>query len=326
MKNLLFLVLLATGLSAFAEDKLIPNAGDSHDADIYALLFSPDGKEIVSSSGDGTIVVWDAASGKRLKSSPRRTTTIFALALSPDGGLIASTDSTSKAVQVRDSASMEVKWSFTEHRFDPSCLAFSRDGKYLASGGSDDYVILYGLEGKGKILMKLKLRDSDQRGLKFSKDGGSFFTISRSGLFSVIDVEKKKVVRSEQLVREAGVNVMNVSSDEKFIAFGCANKRVYIYDLETLKQRQSLWHGAPVRSSAISPDGRYVLSGGYDGQVIRWDAATGKSTGSHKNFMGPVMGIAFTADGSKFACSAGKTITMFETEKGNSLRLWMKKR
>src|SRR5436309_2397117 len=38
-----------------------------HGWDVHALTYSPDGKTLVSGSYDGTVVIWDAATGKRLR-------------------------------------------------------------------------------------------------------------------------------------------------------------------------------------------------------------------------------------------------------------------
>ena len=55
-----------------------------------ALAYSPDGKVIASGSGDNTVRLWDAATGKELNTLSGHTAEVYALAYSPDGKVIAS--------------------------------------------------------------------------------------------------------------------------------------------------------------------------------------------------------------------------------------------
>ena len=66
-----------------------------------SVAFSPDGKRIVSGSGDKTVKVWDARTGQELLSLKGHTSVVCAVAFSPDGTRIVS-GSWDKTVKVWD--------------------------------------------------------------------------------------------------------------------------------------------------------------------------------------------------------------------------------
>ncbi len=55
-----------------------------------SVAFSPDGKRLVSGSGDKTIKLWDTATGKELLTLKGHSSTVFSVAFSPDGKRLAS--------------------------------------------------------------------------------------------------------------------------------------------------------------------------------------------------------------------------------------------
>jgi hypothetical protein len=80
-------------------------------------------------------------------------------------------------------------------------------------------------------------------------------------------------------------------------------------------------HTAAVNSVALSPDRRYVLSGGADGAVRLWDTHTGKLAREFAGTGGVIRSVAFSSDG-KHALAGGLAggngqIRMWEVESGN---------
>ena len=312
-------------LPATTEDELMPNAGDSHTKAVLALRFSPDGRTLYSSGADGAIIAWDAETGLRRGVFYGHQSNSYALALSPDGKLLAAEESLNKTVTLWDAEARKKLATFYEHKQAVKRLDFSPDGRYLASAGEDGLVAVYDVAAR-KTAVRFRLGESALAGVEFSKDGGRLYAAWANGKFSVLDLANRKVLKTVQLVEKAGVNAMDVSADGSFVALAAADKLLYGFDLETLEKRFSLaGHTKALRSVAISPDGRFVHSGGYDGKVIRWDAVKGERVGYQNNLSGIVWDIAFTRDGERFACASAETIVLFESGQGKSLRLWMKK-
>jgi WD40 repeat protein len=70
-----------------------------HAGQVYALAWSPDGKEIASGGDDNTVRIWDAATGHTVLLYQGHKDTVFAVAWAPNGKLMASA-SNDDSVQV----------------------------------------------------------------------------------------------------------------------------------------------------------------------------------------------------------------------------------
>jgi RNA polymerase sigma factor (sigma-70 family) len=116
-----------------------------HVAGVRSLLFSPDGKALLTASADGSVRRWDVATGKEIQGVPNGARGFIAVA-SPDGRLVALGDGFS-AVVVYELATGTVRWHFKGHRGLIYDLAFSRDGELLASASRDTTVVVWDLTG-----------------------------------------------------------------------------------------------------------------------------------------------------------------------------------
>jgi WD40 repeat protein len=75
-----------------------------------------------------------------------------------------------------------------------------------------------------------------------------------------------------------------------------------------------------VRSVAYSPDGRYIISGSYDGTIQIWDAVTGAPVGTPLKHVGDVCSVAYSPDGQYIISgSSDKTIQIWNAETGAAM-------
>ena len=132
---------------------------DSPFADrVNAVRFSPDGKTLATGGGEpsrsGDISLFDAASGKLIKSWPERhSDAVLCLDFSPDGKLLAS-GGADKIARVTDIASGKQVNNFEGHTHHVMGVAFRADARVLASAGGDGAVIVWDMiigERKKKI-------------------------------------------------------------------------------------------------------------------------------------------------------------------------------
>src|SRR6266567_2661159 len=121
-----------------------------HAALVNAVAWSPDGKRIASGSGDRTVQVWDATTGRNLLTYRGRAgwlwgTLVNAVAWSPDGKRIASV-SDDQSAQVWDAITGKKLLTYRGRAGWLTCMravAWSPDGRRIASGGDDNMVQIW---------------------------------------------------------------------------------------------------------------------------------------------------------------------------------------
>jgi WD40 repeat protein len=118
-----------------------------HKNTVIDLTYSPDGKAVLSAGHDNTIRVWDRATGRLIRTLSSPDTTSFdALAISPEGGLIAAAGSTfdhGGAVVLWDAASGIQLGALRVNRGHLTGVAFLREARWLVSAGWGSQVILW---------------------------------------------------------------------------------------------------------------------------------------------------------------------------------------
>jgi WD40 repeat protein len=121
-----------------------PNGGESH-----AVAFSPDGKYLAIGRDDSTIEVWDIATKSMVYTYGGHTADVFTLAWSPDSKRIAS-GGADATVQIWDALTGDHEYTYRGHldyywghftsTQEVDTLAWSPDGKQIASGGADNTI------------------------------------------------------------------------------------------------------------------------------------------------------------------------------------------
>jgi WD40 repeat protein len=143
----------------------VPFAVELNGFFVSKLVFSPDGRTLVGSlyptlSHVGTIVLWDATTGKELGTIPVEHGNISALAFSPDGKILAiGSDDATIALCHFDTRRM-IR-TLTGHTGTVSRLVFRPDGRVLASASEDGSVRLWDVQSGAHLATLLSLTGAD---------------------------------------------------------------------------------------------------------------------------------------------------------------------
>ena len=148
-----------------------------HERDINSAAFSPDGKYIVTASGDKTARVWDAKSGKQVAELLEHGSAVISAAFSPDGRYIV-TASWDKTARVWDAESGKQVTEPLEHGKPVISAAFSPDGRYIVTASWDKTARVWDAKSGKQVTEPLK-HESLVTSAAFSPDGRYIVTASQ---------------------------------------------------------------------------------------------------------------------------------------------------
>ena len=142
---------------------------EGHSDSVTSVAFSPDGKQVVSGSGDETVRLWDTATGALLQTLEGHTRSVTSVAFSPDGKQVVS-GSDDGTVRLWDTATGAPLQTLEGHSEYVTSVAFSPDGKQVVSGSGDGTVRLWDT-ATGAPLQTLKGHTRSVSSVAFSPDG-----------------------------------------------------------------------------------------------------------------------------------------------------------
>jgi serine/threonine protein kinase len=301
-------------IAAFSQPRgTILSTYHNHAGLVLALSWAPDGSYIVSGSSDGTIHVWNAASGHNtfIHRNPfKEYAWACALAWSPDGTHIASgsDDKTVHVWQVENAGTLTMKQIFTYrgHTNWVNAVAWSPDGRYIASG-SDDKTAHVWQVGSAVPRNQVGIYHGHTRwvvALAWSPDGRYIASGANDATVHVWDVATKETVLIYR-GHSFGVNALAWSPDGTHIASCSWDNLVRVWEVAT-GNTVFIYHGHSkyVNALAWSPDGTRIASASNDKTVQVWDAATGNPVFTYRGHSRWVYTVAWSPDSIRIA-SAG---------------------
>jgi WD40 repeat protein len=203
------------------------------------------------------------------------------------------------------------------HRRDVSGLAFSLDGRLLASGSNDMTVILWDVEGGVETARFTdQARPSLVYTVAFSPDGRLVASAGADGIIRLWDIATRSLSGTLS-GHESSVYSVAFTRDGRFVVSGSEDGTVLLWDLATRRRVRALAGSqATVHSVAVSRGGR-LASGSADGTVHVWDLASGRLLRTLTGHGGRVNSVAFSPDGTLLA-SAGddRRVIVWDMGKG----------
>jgi WD40 repeat protein len=185
------------------------------------------------------------------------------------------------------------------------CVAFSPDGRMLASGDIDGRVCLWDLEHKAGGFLSPRPLTGDDRpvwAVAFSPDGRLLACSSIGGTIRLWNVATGEV-QEPPTAPSRTPPPLAFSPDGETLAAGNANGRVHRWVVKTRQPKKPLeWHNAPVLAVAFSPDGRWLASGSADKTVQLIDRASSLSVRQFR-CGALVTGLSFSPDSQTLAAA-----------------------
>jgi WD40 repeat protein len=255
-----------------ASGKAIPSSEGY--ASSIQVARSPDGRSIALGSGSGRLELWDAGSGKLVRTLRDSGPYFSQLRYSPDGKFLAVGQSDFTAVLWDVGKGTEVRrlqLPPSEGRpgswFDG--LAFSPDGRFLATSADPDRTRLW------EVASGKEVWQAPQHGAAgFAPDGKTLVTSNWDQPLQFRDVATGDV-RFPSAEKMRLINHLSFSPDGSLLATCHHDGNVYLRDASTGERVKTLkGHSGVVWSVSFSPDGKWLASSG-DETVRVWEVASG---------------------------------------------------
>jgi len=301
-----------------------------------SLSYSPDGKRLAYAQSRDLIRILDSDTGKEVSRIASRGPAVLCVAFSPDGRSLAGGDDRGN-VTLFDAATGQQRKMFRGPEGTVQEVSFCPDGRRLLSGDGKGRITIWDVASGGEIC-SFGSFNSGTDSAAFSPDGRRVLTTDGGKTAKLWDAETGTQLLD--LGPEDAMFTMPAafSPDGRRIAAGSPWRRVYIFDcgereddLPVSRQvedtaappeplRTLSAHADGVHAVAYSRDGAWIASGGKDGTVKVWDAATGRLVRALVS-VGEVTCIAFRPDGKQMASGHGAgMVLLWDAQTGRTLR------
>ncbi|HKB04258.1 MAG TPA: sigma-70 family RNA polymerase sigma factor [Gemmataceae bacterium] len=287
---------------------------EGHAGGTYAVAYSSDGKFLASGGThpDGTIHLWDAATGKEVWRCKESLGAVYALAFSPDGStLLSGQGGTGRSIRLWDVATGRPIRSFGDMTANlVDAVTFTRDGKLAASAGGWGRGVYLWDPATGKEVSPFPRHHDSVEAIAFSPDSKLLATGSADRTVGLWEASTGRP--AGRFRGHAGaITAVTFAPDGKLAASaGHGEKRVRLWSPATGDPIRELVGGnSAFVCLAFSPDGRRLAAGEgddtfrsigarpRDGSVWLWDPVAGKMLRQLQAKSGRANTLAFSPDG-----------------------------
>jgi len=245
-----------------------------HGASVTGVVFSTDGKRLVTVGRDTELQTWDAANGKMRKSLLAHEHPIRAVAASPDGKFFASAGEETRIMLWDAQAEKLIRIFSGGHTDFVNAVNFSTDGKYLASAGADGLVLIWDVE-KGRLLRTLSGHSGEVNAVSFSKNNNLLASGSTDSTVILWDAATGRQLQSFSGHQSAVRTITFSPNGQRLVSTG-EDSRILVWDMTSRKLEKQI-SGATnaINAIAFDPLGNMV-AGSEDGGVTEWDIEKGQ--------------------------------------------------
>jgi WD40 repeat protein len=297
----------------------------AHGKSAVSVAFHPDGKHLASVGADRTVKVWDLTTGQerfQRPCDPVRDAAYTVAFRPPDGRHLAAGGD--GVVNVWDWATGQVVHTFSGHTPQPISVAFSRDGRHLATGsGREGPRIWDAATGAGPLHTFPGYRNPISA-QAFSPDGRQLAVACFDRTVKVWNTTTNELL-FPALLHTGNALCVAYSPDGQRLASSGDDKTVRVWDARTGREVLGLrGHTRMCMCVAFSPDGWRLASAGVDRTIRIWDATPlrgdeGQALLTFTRHSEAIRCVACSPDGRVASASLGADVKVWGAATGRSV-------
>jgi WD40 repeat protein len=356
----LVLCLLSCNI-AYAK-KTVPALGFRNTGDpgknhfVIAIAYSPDGAKLASIDNDGMLKLWDIATagvqatavvenynggagcvalqandGCDISKRYKNLWPIYSLAYSADGKTIVTGSAGANGIKTWDAKTLLVIQRFSNLDAPAKNLAFSPNGKLIATGMfSNDAAFHPNTDKHNTIVLRDAITGGDvltiQAGegavqsLAFSPDGQSLVSAANDQSITLWDTNTGNKIRyfdiHNYINDQEYANAVAFSPDGLSLATGGMNKEPYygvlrFWNVSDSTNKLTIKEGQQINALAFSHNGKKLATANLDGKIRLYEVATGKKLAVFSGHKSNITSVAFSADDKTLASSGDDATIRF---------------
>ncbi len=286
------------------------------------LAFSPDDRLLAVGGNEGQVLVWDLKTKKVAWQPTPNPLRVSSVAFSPDSKLLAIGHGEDQASTSLGEAAV---WDVTTRKQraivpmeagQVYAVQFSQDGRKLVVAGG-----VYDKLGEARVW---DVQSGETRKLEWtpphthcfktvalSPDGRALALECNRSINVIAPADNKILLQSKQTLA-SWVRSVAFAPDGKLVAAVTARSwteraqpgALVLWDVEGWAQRKPMPATSGLLSVAFMPDGRFIVTGGYDSVIRFWDVEAGQESAQLRGHLSQVNAVAVSPDGRTVASAA----------------------
>ena len=309
-----------------------------------SLAFTKDGSTLIGLSSNGTnaIAQWDVASGNLLKKHYfYHIDRVYAADIRPDNTEITigrydgkisiwDTNSGKKTNTLKGHSKFYINEFFSKlfrlrkpRKYQGvQAVAYSPDGKTLASAGLDNLIHLWNMK-KHKKQTTLTGHTDWVTALAFSIDNNTLASGDINGTIKFWDVNTGNEIETLQAHRSS-ISALEFSPDKLTMVSGSDDGTIRLWNIHTRQELKTIAteHTKWIKNIAFSEDGSNLTSVAFNGTVQNWNMKTGRMTSElYTSNLNLIYKSTLSPDGKLFAAQSAGGKVLFLRNKPGAIRL-----
>lgn len=313
MRYILSFLLLCSSLPLLMAQSDAPILNlKGHFHPINALSFSPDGKYLLSASGDqnnmtqpSQCILWDVSTGRKVFELNQHPGEIRAIAFASEGEhfITAGGYNPNQNFKLWNKNTGKEIDNLIHHQAINS-IAMGKNKEILVTGGLDKAVRIWGLRtgeirktiiGHTEVISEVALSDN----YNFVASAAANL-LAKKGEIKVWDIDGNLLYNLgwDTGGQSNAVNSIDFSPDSRYLVSGGEDGALKIWDMKTGKIWKDLTEPyTNITRVRFSPDGHFVATTSRDQTIKLWEVSTGKKITTYRSHFKALNTVAFSPDG-----------------------------